>query len=337
MPVTTEKYEATVSAIEGFEGDDEKRGLIEVLCPAIMGDNETPVPVLCEPVPDWGWFYIPDVGEAVEIEFVTTSDRDEIWGQQALEALAPKWRGKRFLTDIEPEGEDPRPIHDDFISTNYGKRRGFATPFGHVLLFDDTDGKQRIYLTHMAKQLEAGKAPEAKDYTRIEIAPDGSLKIGFLNKHQLEFSTEGKLRVALDGEPGSEKHTLEFDASGPSIEVSMDDGNHVLKLEDGEFNVKTKGGTGALKVADDDADAVATIGDGAVHAAIVEENEKFWTGTVKPYIDTHVHTYNQTAVSGGSGAPAVGVPVPTSSTAPTTPAPDWDSAQNSTHLAFPDG
>ncbi len=333
MPVTTEKYEATVSAIEGFEGEDEKRGLIEVLCPAIMGDNETPVPVLCEPVPDWGWFYIPDVGEAVEIEFVTTSDRDEIWGQQALEALSPKWTGKRFLTDIETEGEDPRPIHDDFVSTNYGKRRGFATPFGHVLLFDDTPGKQRIYLTHMAEQLAPGAAPEASKYTRIEIEPDGSLKIGFLNKHQLQFSTEGKLRVALDGEPGLEKHILEFDAAGPSIDIQLEDGEHNLTLDAGQFTANLGGGA-TIKFAGQDSGATLTLGDGAQHVAIVEHLQALYE-ELKTKLDAfELHLHDGTTLVGNIGNPIIGVTGP-----PLTKitAPPWDPAINSTKSSLPDG
>lgn len=358
MPVTVEKYEATVSAIDGFDDEFLNRGVIEVLCPGLMGDNETPLPVLCEPVHDWSWFYVPDVGEAVEIEVTTTSDRDETWGQQGLEALAPVWRGKRYHTDIETDGEDPRPIHDDFIALNYGKRRGFATPFGHVLLFDDTEGDQRIYLTHMAKQLEPGVAPKPENFTRIEIEPDGSLLASFLNKHKLHFTTKiGNLKVSLDGvNPDDDhKHTLEFDAGTPklvvslakadsvltldgavpSFEVTMKAANHVVKLVDGNWNVKTKGGT-AIDVAGDDANTVATFGDGVAHATIVEKMEALW-GAMVAYADGHTHLYDKIAVSGGSGAPAVGVPVPTETAPPSQPATVWNAAINSTHLAYPDG
>ena len=44
MPVTVEKYEAIVSKIEGFDDKDEKRGAIEVICPGLMADDETPLP-----------------------------------------------------------------------------------------------------------------------------------------------------------------------------------------------------------------------------------------------------------------------------------------------------
>ena len=359
MPVTTEKYEAIVSKIEGFDNDeDEKRGAIEVICPGLMADDETPLPILCEPVHDWGWFYIPDVGEAVEIEVVTTSDRDEVWGQQTLEALAPTWRGKRHYTDVEPEGEDPRPIHVDFTDTNYGKRRGFTTPFGHVFLFDDTEDDQRIYITHMAEQLEPGATPEAAKFTRIEIEPDGSLKIAFLNKHMIHLTTEkGNLRIALDGEPGSEKHTIEFDAETPKLEVSLAEGDSIVKIDGsvpsvdaqlagGDHNMTLDpdkftanlGGGATVKFEAKDGGAKMTVGDGAKHVPIVETLQTLWDA-LKSYLDAHDHTVTdgKAIVSGGSGSPAIGVNVPTTSLPPNQSAPAWDTAINSTKIAIPDG
>lgn len=370
MPVTTEKYEAIVSSIEFDDDEMNNRGVIEVLCPAIMGDAETPLPQLCEPAHDWGWFYIPDVGEQVEIEFVVSSDRDEVWGQSQMEALAPVWRGKRFHTDIELEddadGSVTSPIHDDFVSTNYGKRRGFSTPWGHVLVFDDTDGDPRIYLTHMGEQLEPGAAPEPEKYTRIEIEPDGSLKIGFLNKHQIYLTTEkGNLRIALDGEPGSEKHTIEFDAETPKLEVSLAEADTVLKLDqsvpllecsmaggdhiarlDGSVPVfeTVHGGGAGFGVSDKDADATTVFGDGAVSAAIAEHLEEYINDTLNPAIadmhDNHAHPLPQFIAPAIPAAAAPCIPGgPPGVDTPIVPAnlPDYAGNITSTHLTFPDG
>lgn len=331
MPVITERYEAIVSSIE----DTDKRGQIEVICPALMGDYETPLPQLADPAPDWGWFYIPDVGEQVEIEVVVSSDRDESFGQAALEALAPVWRSKRFysLAELEDDadGSVPRPIHDDFKATNYGKRRGFCTPWGHVFLFDDTDGDPRIYLTHMGKQLEPGKAPQPADYTRIEIEPDGSLRIGFLDTHLLHFTTEkGNIKIELD----NATHTLEFDADTPKVEVKLANGDHNMTLDPDKFTANLGGGA-SLKVELKDADTKMTVGDGAKHVAIVEHLQSLYESLKSEY-DAHTHQYNYVVVSGGSGAPAVGTPVPTPSDPPASPAPGWDGNINSTHVSIPD-
>lgn len=359
MPVITEKFEGIVSAIEFEDDADNKRGAIEVLCPAIVGDAETPLPQLAEPAHDWGWFYIPNIGEQVELEFTVSSDRDEVYGQTQLEALTPTWRGKRYHSDPELEddsdGSVPSPIHDDYLSTNYGKRRGFATPFGHVFLFDDTEGDQRIYLTHMAEQLEPGAAPEPAKYTRIEIEPDGSLKIGFLNKHQLHFTTEqGNLLIALDGEPGSEKHTLEFDAKTPKLEISLNEGDSIVKIDGsvpsvdaqlagGDHNMTLEpsqftanlGGGATVKFEAKDGDAKCTVGDGAKHVAIVEHLQTQYE-TLKGKLDAadgHGHPGGGTLLD-SLGVPCTGVTGP-----PTVPvsAPTWNGAINSTKISIPDG
>lgn len=347
MPVVTERHEAVVTSIE----DEENRGRIEVACVGIGADPTTPIAVLCEPAHDWGWFYIPDVGETVEVEVVVSSDRDQVWGEATLEAMSPVWRSKRFLTDAKLEededGSVPRPIHDDFLSTNYGKRRGFCTPWGHVLLFDDTEDDARIYITHMGEQLEPGKAPEPEKYTRVELEPDGSLKIGFLNKHQLHLTTEqGNLLIAFDGEPGSEKHTLEFDAETPKFEISMAEGKHVFLFDGSVPKLETihDGGAGML-VEQKDGDTVTTFGDGAVSATIAEHLEAWLNDTYTPAIadmhDNHIHPLPQfiAPLIPLSAIPTIpgGPPAPPSE-APVMPAmlEDYDSNITSGKLVFPD-
>jgi len=347
MPVVTERYEAVVTSIE----DEENRGRIEVACVGIGADPTTPIAVLCEPAHDWGWFVIPDVGETVEVEVVVSSDRDQVWGEAALEELSPVWRSKRFLTDIELEddadGSVSRPIHDDFLSTNYGKRRGFCTPWGHVLLFDDTEGDPRIYVTHMGEQLEPGEAPEPENYTRVELEPDGSLKIGFLNRHQLHLTTEqGNLLIAFDGEPGSEKHTLEFDAETPKFEISMAEGKHVLTFDGSGPHLETTHDSGAgIKVDQKDGDTVTTLGDGAVSATIAEHLEAWLNDVYTPAIadmhDNHIHPLPQfiAPLIPLSPIPTIpgGPPAPPSE-APVMPAmlEDYDTNITSGKLVFPD-
>ena len=73
----TERYEAVVSSNE----DEEQRGRIQVTCPALLGDDITVLPCWLEPIHDWGWFYVPDVGEQVEIEIAASDELDETFGQ----------------------------------------------------------------------------------------------------------------------------------------------------------------------------------------------------------------------------------------------------------------
>lgn len=135
-----EKFTARVDA----NNDPEFRARIRVICPDFTGDPEAVLPDWIEPLLDWGWFLIPDVDELVEIEVVTGTTEDEVPGQSAILDPMIRWRGKRYYHTGE---EAPTPVHDDFTSANYGKRRGFATPAGHILLFDDTEGAEKIRLS----------------------------------------------------------------------------------------------------------------------------------------------------------------------------------------------
>jgi hypothetical protein len=141
MALSTATYPAKVT----FNQDPDKRGVIRVACVGLMGDEDTEVPVDVEPVHDWGWFYVPDIGEVVEIECTEGSDEDEQHGQMSIDNCDLKWRSARHYGN--DEGETPTPINPAFTSKNYGKRRGFATPAGHVFVFDDTEGGEEVTLS----------------------------------------------------------------------------------------------------------------------------------------------------------------------------------------------
>lgn len=140
MSVKTARYPAKVT----FNADPDKRGIIRVACIGIMGDEDTEIPVDVEPAHAWGWFFVPDVGELVDVECTEGSDEDESYGQMSIDNINLIWHSTRFYGN--EEGDLPTPIHDMFTSKNYGKRRGFATPAGHVFMFDDTRGAEEVTL-----------------------------------------------------------------------------------------------------------------------------------------------------------------------------------------------
>lgn len=141
MGIVREKAPARVTDNE----DPERRGRVKVTCAALMGDDETELPDWIEPSFKWGSFQVPDVGELIEIEFNTRSDQAEETSFQAfLENPNIKWSGTRF--DSLDAGTQ-RPFDPFFRNKHYGKRRGYATPAGHVLMFDDTHEEQQITLS----------------------------------------------------------------------------------------------------------------------------------------------------------------------------------------------
>lgn len=124
--------------------DPEERGRIRVICSALLGDEDTALPQWIPPICDWGWFYVPDVGELVDIEVIVADSDDGAPGAVSISQGDYRWRNRHWGNS---EGPKPTPIPADFKGDHYGKRRGFATPAGHVLMFDDTPGSRKISLT----------------------------------------------------------------------------------------------------------------------------------------------------------------------------------------------
>lgn len=149
--------EETFSAEVVANDDPEKRGRIRVKCTGILGDEESDLPMWIEPCLDWGFFLVPDVGEIVQIVAVTCGEQDEIFGQASIGELDPKWYGQRFYQKDDDPSKGRRKVPDDFTSKNYGKRRGFKTPAGHLLIFDDTAGAEEVTLS-----CSSGKDPTRK-------------------------------------------------------------------------------------------------------------------------------------------------------------------------------
>lgn len=89
-------------------------------------------PEWIDPIFPAGWVWLPNQGDTVVI---LRPDGDD-WVEFPEELV--------YLG--EPYDED-HPVPDDFMD-NYGKRRGFKTKAGHLLIVDDTQGKEEITIAH---------------------------------------------------------------------------------------------------------------------------------------------------------------------------------------------
>lgn len=157
-----EKYDAVVTKNGPVDG--KKLGQIFVKSHELMGDMTTEYPHPVDPVFDWSWFYIPDIGEEIEIEVLVSDDQMEDAKHGEFTASQQvRWRNKRWGSE---EGDQPRPPDPLFTDKNYGKRRGMATPKGHILMFDDTDGDEQVL---MAWKNKVGK------YTQMTMDKEGSI------------------------------------------------------------------------------------------------------------------------------------------------------------------
>lgn len=210
-----EKHIAVVANTD----DPEKRGRIQVRCAGILGSEDAILSEWVEPCFDWGFFIIPDVGEQIEIEVVSGSDRDEVNGQAFLEEPDLRYRGKRFYG----EGTD---INEMFSSSNYGKRRGFASPGGHILMFDDTDDARKINLAWYSGDGQ---------YAMFSVDEDGSVVIANRNGSLIYLNAVNN-EVAIVDEHGN---SISTDSNGIKI---IDTNSNLITLQGDDIQVLAQNG-----------------------------------------------------------------------------------------------
>lgn len=211
-----EEYEATVTNNE----DPERRCRIKVACVGLLGDEETELPMWVEPVLNWGWFIVPDPGETIAVQVIVSSEQDESFHQSSIDNLDIKWKGTRFYTSEETEGEtEVRTPHEDFLE-NYGKRRGFATPNGHILYFDDTEGKQKIQLTWK----------QGNDYCYLTFDDKGSVILANKNGSYINLDAENEVMTFTH----QEGHLINMTSNDVSI---IDKFANVINMKDGAIQI----------------------------------------------------------------------------------------------------
>jgi Type VI secretion system/phage-baseplate injector OB domain len=130
-------HKETHVAVVADNQDPKKQFRIKVKCAGLMGSEDAVLGDWVLPKLQWGFVIVPDIGEQVEIECNAGSDTDDSPGQAFLDHPEIRWTGVRF--------QGPT-AYEEMFKTNYGKRRGFTTPGGHILLFDDTAKKEKINL-----------------------------------------------------------------------------------------------------------------------------------------------------------------------------------------------
>jgi type VI secretion system (T6SS) baseplate-like injector VgrG len=251
-------YPATVTAID----DPEQRGRIRVACSALMGDEETEMPHWVDPVYEWGWFIVPDPGEIVDVEVAEGAEDDEHRGQISIQNLNPRWKGRYWGGN---DTENARKVPDDF-KTNYGKRRGFATPGGHVMMFDDTEGKKKFSIT---------KAGANGEFTYLAADEDGSWIMANKNGSLLYMNAKTKEMSWID------EHGNTISSTSTGIKL-IDKSGGIVEMKDGAIQVLSPGAvTISCKNAVIDAGKVE-LAQPAVDAVIKGT-------TFMPYFLAHIH------------------------------------------------
>ena len=108
--------------------DPEYRGRLKLQIPSVLGDQATNWALPCLPfggLDGQGCYTIPEIDAQVWVEFEAGNVDQPIW-------VGTFWQRGANTDDAPPE------------------KRQFATPSGHVMAFDDTDGDETFRLTHPA-------------------------------------------------------------------------------------------------------------------------------------------------------------------------------------------
>jgi hypothetical protein len=168
-------------AVVADTNDPDQRFRIKVKCAALTGNEDNVYPDWLEPKIAWGFVLLPDVGEQVEAEWAASSSRDEAPGQTFMISPQVYWTGNRFFS--------PTVTPDEMFTTNYGKRRGFCTPGGHVLAFDDTESARKINLVWHSGD---------STYSMFSIDEDGSIILINQNGAMIYLNAASKQFAAID-------------------------------------------------------------------------------------------------------------------------------------------
>lgn len=178
-------------AVVSKNEDPEKRGRIKVACAALLGDEQQELPGWIEPALLWGWFAVPDVGQQVTILVTLGTDQDLFQHQSSITSIHARWTGSTVFTG--EEAEEANLVGTEFTDKNYGKRRGFKTPSGHVLMFDDTKGDEQIQMTWSGgTESEPKTAFWSFDKTGSFICQDASGGLFYMNGENGEMSLINK-------------------------------------------------------------------------------------------------------------------------------------------------
>jgi phage baseplate assembly protein gpV len=124
------KYPAEV--VDNQPPDDgAHRGELTVKVPGILeetpqGTGEQPLQAIARPCFQPGFFFVPDIGARVWVEFA------------AGDVNQPVWTGVWYPSDASPQtSDDQAPVEQQKI---------IRTTSGHVIQLDDTDGEEKIVI-----------------------------------------------------------------------------------------------------------------------------------------------------------------------------------------------
>lgn len=284
-------YYSVYRALVLRNDDPEERHRIQISCPSVGHDPEVPVDVWVDPAVDvtgdrMGWFNPPLVGSTVRVEFDN--------GNPGLpKAYYGGWWTK-------PAGTSPVPAEFGYVDGK-PQKRGFRSRAGHVLLFDDTPGKEKVRLLWHAI---ADGDPAVSDPDAVAAAVASGDKIATISfdKDSVQILDANGSRVVLDTK--NKAITLQ-DATGNLVTMS-EKGISLIDATSGGASVVSLDGGGNINLIASKAISLTAptvnlkagsiaLGDGASFKAVVGDILLAW-------LSAHTH--------GPPGSPPAAPPPP---------------------------
>lgn len=201
--------------------DPENRGRVKVTVPSVLGDNESQ---WADPVfpygggAGFGFVAVPPVDSAVIVEFIEGDPSAPVWS-------GTFWRS----ADEVPEQHESQAT------------KVFKTESGHCLVFDDTDGSEKLTLhsaTDAVMEMNAEGSIELTDSAGAHVTIDaaaGQIIIDDANGNSMVLSASG---IACEDASGNK---IETTASG--IEVK----GTTVKIEGQSVSLGGAGGEPLIK------------------------------------------------------------------------------------------
>lgn len=219
-----EQYFGKYRALVVDNDDPEKRARVTLRVPSIMGDEVTHWAEPCLPfggLAEQGFFLVPEIDAHVWVEF------------EAGDINFPIWTGTtwRKTEDVPTEAADSSP-----------NMRQLKTPSGHILSFDDTEGKEEIRLYH-------------KENAELKIDPQGNVNItdaagakiemnASYSKVQISDNNGNTIEMSSTGTTVTDSNGNEIEMKGNGVKVSS---SATITIEGSMVNVGGMGGEPLIK------------------------------------------------------------------------------------------
>lgn len=242
--------------------DDPHRGRIMVEVPGILeetpdGASERAVQLLAKPCFPAGFFFIPEVGQQVWVEFA------------AGDVNEPLWSGAWY-----PEDGTPKTVADEPPTE---KQKIIRTASGHVVQLDDTDGEEKVMVSH-------------KTGSFISIDKDGTVVIGNHLGSTVILNAKDENVVIVD------QHANSVQMTDEGITIVKKDGDAAVQLSgDG---VRLAGKNIALQ------GTTVTAADGNLSVLAVDPGTAITWDVMWQLFQNHMHP----TAMGPSGPPITPVP-----------------------------